>query len=1654
MFIPLDRKENKEKLIHNSYKDKISLFEKYLNNNIDNSFSFVFKKVKIKVLEKTWNLYFFTNPIKSDIIKSMDNFEKKVNEFIEKKSKKIIKNLKTNIFFELNSISNLEKEVFLELLYRILKKRNKDLTLFNFLKNRIIFFNFEMKICEFKSIELFVFEYLPKKYFEEKIYLFLDEITKLFLHEYSVFFNFKILIRKNNFISSNNYLNFDNIDNININDETLIWNEKFYFILDLIIKQKKENKIFEIFKYKIDYVDFELKICEFFCDCDLIKYFVLPDYYVLNKIKKILKELQVILKEKYGVLFKFKIKDIKEIKDIEKTQNMNKVNIKEIINKENNKIEYIDFNSIPITNDKIKEFRKKYSYFKIKGYIQQKEEYVVAKGRSILFSFYLLEPLEKKDSILYRKFFLAEEENLIHIRKNLKEGILVEIDSFVDKYEKNQEFYFSFNFDKKNSSYKPYKIINSVPFQLKRMDNYKGKKRIEFHLHTKMSNLDAVTSAKDYIDTAIRWQHEAIAFTDHDGIYVYPEIYKHTKNKNIKPILGLEINFNEEKPVFITNQEDYPYFSDFNLKKNSYVVFDLETTGLSKNIDKIIELSAVKIENGKITDECFNQLINPEIDLSQKIIDLTGIQNDDLKNKPTIEKVFPKFLEFIEGYTLVAHNAFFDIGFLEEVSKKLNFNFNATPVIDTLNLARKHFNSVLKFFNLQKISKFFKIKNPLEGKSHRALFDSYSTGLIFLEMIKQLEEQNILTFYDLKGSLPFIIEQSYHVNILVKNQIGYKNLFSLLSDSLTKDFYKKPIVMKSNFVKNREGLLIGSGCFDGKVFNTALYQNDKDLSNVISFYDYIEVQPINAYKHIIFELSGNNKEYKIKIIQDTIMKIIKEAKRQNKIVIATGDVHYLSSYDKIYREVYINAKLIGGGLHRLSNYNHDNLPDNYFLTTQEMLDSFSFIEDEQLRQDLVINNTHLLNEKIEKINILPEKLFFLKDNAFSNNLNVPSIKKEIEFLIKEKTKSIYGEHMHPLVEKRIFFEFEKIIDKSNNSKSNPSIAPIYYLTYLLVKKSIEDGFPVGSRGSIGSSLIANILEITEVNPLKPHYRCSQCQYTVFPQMSEEEKKEKKYQNYINSKNIDKNDYNSIKGIFSGYDLPDMNCPFCFKKFIKDGQDIPFETFLGFEGNKTPDIDLNFSGNYQSKAHGYIKELLGSDYVFRAGTIQTVAKRNAFGYIKGFIKDKNLEDKIRFCEINRRTHFLEGVKRSTGQHPGGIVVVPNENSIFEITPVQFPANDITSSWKTTHFDYHSFENNLFKMDILGHDDPMLIKFFMDYVHKNPEKFPFNRYQDIPTDDPKVYRIFSQTVKNISSLAIPEFGTKFVIDILKNIYKKEKKDFNFATLVKVSGLSHGTDVWIKNAQDVLKKQGDFENNTADKNISFDDIICCRDDIMNTLINRNVEKLKSFEIMEFVRKGKQHSNPKEWTFLVKEIENKVEEWYIKSLSKIKYLFPKAHAAAYVLMAVRIAWFKVNFPLLFYSGFFSTRVEQFDYELMITNDIEKINSKLSSLNKKNITAKEQNIFNTLLNASEMISRKFKFLPIDLNKSDAYNFIIEGDKCLIMPFISIDGLGKVLAENIVKEREKKLFTQKDFLARIKINKTILKKLKEEFKIIEKLPKE
>ncbi|WP_349401719.1 polC-type DNA polymerase III, alpha subunit [Candidatus Phytoplasma solani] len=1190
------------------------------------------------------------------------------------------------------------------------------------------------------------------------------------------------------------------------------------------------------------------------------------------------------------------------------------------------------------------------------------------------------------------------------------------------------------------------KILNeSSLFPIREDHGIQGKKRIEFHTHTKMSNLDAINSAKEYLQTAESWGHEAIAFTDHDGIYSYPEIYEYSKSKKIKPIYGLEIGFIKEKPIYITNQIEDNLTQDFNLKEATYVIFDLETTGFSSIRDKIIEIAGVKIKKGQKIEE-FQALVNPQEKLNPTIISITNITDEMLEGQNTIKQVLPNFLDFIKNCILVAHNATFDMNFLKEKTKELNITLTPQPVIDTMALSQRYFSEFLKYFSLKRLTTVFKVKME---SHHRALSDANATAQVFIKMIDQLSVPNkdpknsvITNFFDLKDPIDPKYERAYHINILVANQKGYRNLFELLSIALTNDFHKIPRVLKSSLIKYRKGLLIGSGCYNSNIFEIALNSNIKKLRKAIAFYDYIEVQPPQAYKHLFFELGSQGKQ----IIHSTLIKIIEEAKNQNKIIIATGDVHYIHPWEKDYRQIYISAKQVGGGLHKLSKYDTDYLPDNHLLTTKEMIDAFSFLQNDNLAREIVIDNTHLLNSKITKIKPFTKELFSLKDDSFKDVLNIPSVKKEIQRLVQIKVQKLYSVNPHPLIKERLKQELKNIIGDVNDAKSNQEIAPIYYLSHLLVKKSLEDGYLVGSRGSIGSSLVATMLDITEVNPLKPHYHCPNCCYVIIKLKPEEKAKYGvlKEQNY----------YEALEKVFSGYDLENKNCPKCQSPFKKDGHDIPFETFLGFEGNKTPDIDLNFAGDYQNQAHNYIKSLIGEKHAFRAGTIQTIAKRNAYGYVMGFVEETKRN--WRKQKISQITTKIEGVKRSTGQHPGGIVIVPPNRSIYEITPIQFPANDTTSQWKTTHFDYHSFENNLFKLDILGHDDPMMIKFLMDCVKKNPSRFPFEKAQDIPLDDPQVYKLFCEDLKitssqnetiTIDSLGIPEFGTIFVKQMLKDIKNNHKNLINFADLVKISGLSHGTDVWHQNAKDVINQTGDFEK-YKNQNISFDDIIGCRDDIMLQLQEKEIDVLKAFEIMEFVRKGKPQSDSKTWQSYKTLMEGKVENWYIDSAEKIKYLFPKAHATAYVIMALRIAWFKVYAPLIFYSGYFSKRAEQFDHKIMISNDVTIIGKKIETLKQlktsKKIKAKDEVLINTLQIAKEMLQRGFKFLSVDFNKSDISVFQIENYNYLRMPLLCLDGLGVIAAKKIIEAREEKPFTKENFRIRSKVNKSVFEQITKE----------
>ena len=1160
-------------------------------------------------------------------------------------------------------------------------------------------------------------------------------------------------------------------------------------------------------------------------------------------------------------------------------------------------------------------------------------------------------------------------------------------------------------------------IANVVEFiektsKKERKDTAK-EKRIEFHLHTKMSNMDGITDVKDYVDQAIKWGHKAIAFTDHDGLYAYPDIAKATKGQPIKPIYGAELNYVDE-----TNFKMAFGDQDIDLRKATYVVFDIETTGLSSERDKIIEISAVKVSNMQISGE-FSTFVNPGQKLSHFTTSLTSITDQDLIGAPDIKEALPKFLAFAEGAILVAHNASFDIGHIYANMKRLGIEDFIFPVIDTLNIARYFYNQELKRYNLKAVAKLFKVK--LE-QHHRATDDAMATANIFIQMLSDLLKKGIENHMDINKAIDLNEAWRHgftnHINVIVQNQVGYKNLFKLISDTLTDHFYDGPRLLKQTIETYREGLLFGSGCYKGMVFEAALNKSKTDLRKAISFYDYIEVQPPIAYRHLKADL-GVDADI---IIQSMIKDIITIAKEENKIVIASGDVHYLNESDAIYRDIYIRTKLVGGGTHDLARY--DEAPLQYFMTTDEMLDQFKFLGTE-LAYEIVVKNTNKLNNKIDAIQAFPKALYSLRDDAFKDKLGITSIKDEINRLVYSKAEALYGKNLHPMVLKRIERELKNIIENE--------FGPIYYISYLLTKKSLEDGYLVGSRGSVGSSLVATLMEITEVNPLKPHYRCPNGDFTVFKMTPEDIETygitdlEKSFQPYFD-------------GIHSGYDLDNHICPHCGANLVKDGHDIPFETFLGFNGDKVPDIDLNFSGEYQANAHNYVRELLGKDHSFRAGTIQTVAERNAFGYVKGFLEDKQIN--VRNAQVERLAKNIEGVKRSSGQHPGGIVVVPEEKEIFDVTPIQYPADDVTSDWKTTHFDYHSFEDNLLKLDILGHDDPTMIKFLMDYVFKHPEEFPFNKAQDIPVDDKKVYGLFSGTTtiglnpndinSDVASFGIPELGTNFVRQMLT-----DTKPNSFAGMVKISGLSHGTDVWLKNAQDlILNKKEEFQG------ITFDQIIGCRDDIMVNLMEFGMDPLKSFEIMEFVRKGKPAKDKEKWkTYEELMGRNGVPRWYIWSCSQIKYMFPKAHATAYVLMAMRIAWFKVYKPILFYSAFFSKRADQFDYETMVLG-ANAIRNKLQEYGKMfNLSVKDESIVTNLQIALEMTLRGFKFLKVDINISDAITFQIEGN-ALRMPFISVDGLGTAVALDIVEKRLDKPYTSKeDVKNRTRINKTVFEKM-------------
>lgn len=1128
-------------------------------------------------------------------------------------------------------------------------------------------------------------------------------------------------------------------------------------------------------------------------------------------------------------------------------------------------------------------------------------------------------------------------------------------------------------------------LITVKPLQTTRVDNAK-EKRVEFHLHTKMSAMDGVSDAKQYVETAAIWNHPAIAFTDHLNVQAYPEIFAAAKKfPKLKIIYGVEMNLvSDFKIVDNANHQ--------NLDNQEYLVFDLETTGLSVTYNEIIEFGYVVIKNGVITDQN-TILIKPEVPVSEHITELTNIDNEMLKDKPMLQEKIAEIQAIIANRVLVAHNASFDIGFLKAAFKKFNLPDLTNPVIDTLPLARV-LKPELKYYRLGTVCRAFTVKYDSDT-AHRADYDANVLAEVFLKMLAKIKtEQNLLQLTEFKELCDEKITNKVrgeHITVYAKNQAGLKNLYQVISDSHTKYFYGSPKIVKAELEQYRETLMIGSACVNGSVFETAMNKSVEELQEKLAWFDFIEVQPPSVYQHLVSRNNVSEKQ-----LQEVIKKIITCAKKINKIVIATSDAHYVEPHQKIFRSVIINNKAIGGAIHPLFDYKKQDLnyPEQHLRTTQEMLDEFAFLADEALIKEIVITNTNLLAKQFEKVEPIKSGLY---------TPEIVNVDQKLRDLCFSRAWELYGNPLPEIIEARLKKELDAIITHG--------FAVVYWIAHKLVAKSLEDGYLVGSRGSVGSSLVATLANITEVNPLQPHYLCLKCHYYEF----------------IND------------GVTKcGFDLPEKLCPNCNIELTVDGHDIPFETFLGFDGDKTPDIDLNFSGEYQIKAHDFTKEMFGENNVFRAGTISTVANKTAYGFSRKFVEETNFNATP--ATLDWLSEGCTGIKRTTGQHPGGIIVVPKEYDITDFTPINYPADDITSTWKTTHFDFEAIHDNLLKLDILGHVDPTALRMLHDLTGIDPKT--------IPNHDDKVLSLFSNlTALNITSeelngemtgaIGIPEFGTGFVRKMLL-----ATKPNSFAQLVQISGLSHGTDVWLNNAEVLITKEGK----------ELREVIGCRDDIMTYLMYQKLPAKIAFNIMEDVRKGK--GLKPEYEKIMQ--EHHVPNWYIESCKKIKYMFPKAHATAYVLMAWRVAWYKVYYPHEYYATYFTTRCDLFDFEIMlqgkaaITAKLKDINYRLEKLTNKKlsqdekkelaVSQKEKDLIPMLEVALEMYARGISFANLDIEESDSKTFKVitrENKKVILPAFIVLDGLGEVNAQSIIAARKAASFTSiKDLRDRTNITRT------------------
>ena len=1106
------------------------------------------------------------------------------------------------------------------------------------------------------------------------------------------------------------------------------------------------------------------------------------------------------------------------------------------------------------------------------------------------------------------------------------------------------------------------------------------KKRIEFSARTSMSAMDGFISPVKMMKFAKQLGHEAIAFVDYQNIQAFPDIYNNAKQIGIKPIYGSTFSVIEPHNGIVQNVKDAL------IKTENYIIFDLETTSLNPRMGEIIEFGAVEIEKGvvKKTHQFFIKAKQP---ISSFTTELTGISQKMIDEAKLNEaEAIEKIVEIFQDKTLVAHNATFDISFINEKLFQYGFEHLKNQIVDTLALA-KYLLENSQNYRLETVSKKMGIFYD-HSIAHRADYDAGILQKVWLNMIEQLNKININNFIQLNEVEAKHIHSkkfAYDIAVYAKNQAGLKELFKLVSLSLTENFFNGPRLFTTDLEKS-PNLLIAPASINSYLMELIFTGTTEKIEAEIDKWDFIGIPAPHLFSHLVARGQYTESE-----IEDLIKDLVLRAKKKNKILVAIGDVRYLTKEQAIGHHVYINTKGLEGRRHPLFKYNEEgaNYPLQKFLTTSEMKSCFNFLNSSSLVEEIVVENPNKLNSLIdENIEVIKTKLYAPN---FDNSAD------KLKNLVYENAYKIYGQNLPAIIKERIDHELEPIIKYG--------FSVVYWISHKLVAKSNQDGYLVGSRGSVGSSLVATLSKITEVNPLIPHYVCLNCQYSEF----------------IENANTT-----------SGFDLPNKNCPNCQASLKKDGQTIPFETFLGFNADKVPDIDLNFSGDYQPIIHQEVKRMFGETHTFRAGTIATVAAKTAFGFVKKWNEEKNLQKSQAF--VSYLSAMIEGSKRTTGQHPGGIIIIPKEFDVEDFSPINYPANDVNSSWKTTHLDFHAIHDNVLKLDLLGHDDPTIIRHLQNLTNVSLDQISFS--------DPKVLSLFNSpeaigvTSDDINgeptgALGIPEFGTPFVRRML-NVAKP--KSFN--DLINLSGLSHGTDVWNGNAETLIK-QGKTLN----------DVISCRDDIMITLIKRGIKPSLAFHIMEKVRKGKGLTTDEE-DILEK---NGIENWYIDSLNKIKYMFPKAHATAYVMMAWRIAWFKIYYPLEYYAAYLTTRITSFDINValgskhQVARKLKELEIKQRNKHNEKISAKEEELIPTLEIINELLARNLKIHNIDLYKSESNDWVIDyQEKALIPPFIVVDGLGETVAKKIVEARkERKFYSVDDVQRRCEINKTLLEKLKQ-----------